>query len=127
MQSRAFEVDPPYSQPVDNTIYLNFVFPPLSPVTVSKSVPTGTVSEIQCTFTNADPNQLTIVWSAPGGQLSGDGIEEGKASRVGWLPPGVPGQYTVNVHISDKLGHTATGSVKFDVYQTDLNGNPVRY
>ncbi|MGA9048852.1 MAG: PKD domain-containing protein [Dehalococcoidia bacterium] len=124
-QSRTFQVDPLFNLPQDNTVYLKFTFPSPGPVTVSKRVPYDTVSEIQCTFSNADPNQLTIVWSAPVGKLSGDGIADGKASRVGWLPPGVPGQYTVNVQISDKAGHTATGSVNFDVYQMDLNGNPV--
>jgi hypothetical protein len=111
--------------PEDNTIYLNFPLPSQGPVTVSKQVRYDVTTDIQCVFPNSDPNQLTIVWSALGGKLFGDGIADGKASRVGWLPPGVPGQYTVNVKVSDKLGHTATGSVNFDVYQTDLYGNPV--
>ncbi|MGA2158517.1 MAG: PKD domain-containing protein [Dehalococcoidia bacterium] len=124
-QSRTFNVvlNPLRNQPEDNTIYLKFTLPSSGPVTVSKRVEYDVVSDIQCTFPNADPNQLTIVWSAPVGKLFGTGIEDGKASRVGWLPPGVPGQYTVNVQVSDKSGHTATGSVNFDVYLLDTNGN----
>ena len=120
-QSRTFKVtlNPLRNEPEDNTIYLKFPLPSPGPVTVSKRVQAGTVSDIQCTFPNADPNQITIVWSAPVGKLFGDGIADGKASRVGWLSPGVPGQYTVNVQISDKLGRTATGSVNFDVYLMD--------
>ncbi|MHB8084230.1 MAG: PKD domain-containing protein [Dehalococcoidia bacterium] len=126
-QSRTFKVvpNPLRSQPEDTTIYLKFTLPSSGPVTVSKRVRYDIVSDIECTFPNADPNQLTIVWSAPVGKLIGDGIEDGKASRVGWLPPGVPGQYTVNVQVSDKMGRTATGSVNFDVYLVDENGNSV--
>jgi hypothetical protein len=120
-QSRTFSVvsNPLRNQVEDNTIYLKFTLPSQGPVTVSKRVRYDTVSDIQCTFPNADPNQITIVWSAPVGKLFGDGIAEGKASRVGWLPPGVPGQYTVNVQIKDNLGRTATGQVNFDVYLMD--------
>ncbi|MGA2367941.1 MAG: PKD domain-containing protein [Dehalococcoidia bacterium] len=127
-QSRIFKVTPyPLrNEPVeDSTIYLKFLLPSPGPVTVSKRVRYDTVTDIQCTFPNSDPNQITIVWSAPVGKLFGDGIADGTASRVGWLPPGVPGQYTVNVQISDNLGHTATGSVNFDVYLTDQNGNEI--
>ncbi|MGD0354769.1 MAG: PKD domain-containing protein [Dehalococcoidia bacterium] len=126
-QSRAISVvlNPLRNEPEDNTIYLKFLLPSPGPVTVSKRVLAGTTSDIQCTFPNADPNQITIIWSAPVGKLFGNGISDGTASRVGWLSPGVPGQYTVNVQVSDKMGHTATGSVNFDVYLMDPYSNPV--
>ena len=117
-QSRAISVvlNPLRNQVQDDTIYLKFTLPSSGPVTVSKKVLIQTISEIQCTFPNSDPNQVTIVWSAPVGKLLGNGIADGKASRVGWSSPGVPGQYTVSVQVTDNLGRTATGQVNFDVY-----------
>ena len=116
-QSRDIKVtsNPLRNEVKDETIYLNFPLPSNGPVTASKQVLIETVSDIQCLFPNADPKQIKIAWSAPVGKLFGDGIADGTASRVGWLAPGVPGQYTVNVQISDNLGRTSTGSVSFDV------------
>ncbi len=119
--SRAISVvaNPLRNDVEDNTIYLKFPMPSQGPVTVSRRVRYDITTDIQCVFPNEDPNQITIVWTAPVGKLFGDGLEDGKAIRVGWLPPGVPGQYTVSVQITDKQGRTASGTVNFDVYLMD--------
>jgi hypothetical protein len=99
----------------DSTIYLELNMSSASPVTASGAATAGEISEIQCVVRGQDLATLTFKWSAPIGKLMGSGIEEGQANRVGWLAPGVPGQYTVNVTVSDKSGHVAKGQVAFDV------------
>ncbi|MBN1375806.1 MAG: hypothetical protein JXA01_06600 [Dehalococcoidia bacterium] len=103
------------NKPVDNTVYLKFDTSPSTLVKVTAPAVIMEFSEIQCEVPNQDINTLTFKWSSPVGKLAGDGIAEGKASRVGWIAPGVPGKYTVSVTITDKSGHDMSGEVEFDV------------
>ncbi|MCX6005472.1 MAG: PKD domain-containing protein [Chloroflexi bacterium] len=73
------------------------------------------IVEIKCVVQNEDPNTLIFRWSVPGGKLLGTGIIEGKASSIGWVVPGVGGQYTVTVLVTDKTGREARGQVDFNV------------
>lgn len=101
---------------VDNTIYLKLQMPDTGVVRVSTRCPVTTIVEIQCTVAGRDPSQLSFKWSAPIGKLAGAGLAEGKASRVGWMAPGTPGQYTVSVTVTDQAGNMATGEVSLEVF-----------
>lgn len=115
---RSFKVtDNPYNNNTpDRTIYLQ-LFLPSGYVVTEKSHPRiWTTTEIECVVPGADESNLSYQWTAPTGKLAGNGLAEGKAKRVGWIAPGVGGQYTVSVIVTDKSGNKATGEVNFDVY-----------
>jgi len=99
----------------DMTIYLNVTVPSGSVIQEFRRVRTWTTSEIQCNVQNIDAGEVTYRWSSPVGKLSGNGISDGKASRVGWVAPGVASKYTVDVTVTDKEGNESKGKVTFEV------------
>ena len=104
----------PYGRNVqDTTLYIK---PSAQNFQMSSRIQAMTMADIQCTMDGSDPKDLTYTWKVTGGKLSGDGIQEGTASRVGWLAPGMSGTFTVSVVAQDKNGHKATGQIDFDVY-----------
>jgi len=48
------------------------------------------------------------MWRATGGKISGEG------NTVGWTSPGVPGDFTVTVTITDGRGGQAEASIIFE-------------
>jgi hypothetical protein len=64
---------------------------------------------IHCNVDDPDGDQLSYLWRATGGKITGEG------STVGWTSPGVSGQYTLTVVVSDGRGGKAEGSVTFKV------------
>ncbi|MBN1691366.1 MAG: hypothetical protein JW901_10110 [Dehalococcoidia bacterium] len=100
----------------DSTIYLKTTLPSDTVVTSAAHPKVWTTSEIQCVVEGSESSELTYQWTSSAGKLFGNDLEEGKASRVGWMAPGVAGDYTVSVIISDKSGNSASGEVYFDVY-----------
>jgi hypothetical protein len=100
----------------DTTVYLKMSLTNNEMVKAWARVKVMDTSEIQCSVENQDLSDLTIKWTAPIGKLSGSGIAEGKAGRVGWIAPGTPGQYVVGVTITDKNGREVKGEVNLDVY-----------
>jgi hypothetical protein len=116
--TKKFKVtDNPFnSNTVDSTIYLQLSMQPGNKVTATSRPKIWTTSEIQCNVQSDDPSSLSYQWTAPTGKLAGNGLNEGKASRVGWIAPGVAGQYSVSVAVTDKSGNVAHGEVNFDVY-----------
>jgi len=113
--SKRFAVVNPPPPPVDNTIYLKLTPPATNVVTASGRVRVLLTSEIQCVVPDRDPSEFTYTWAANAGKLMANELNEGKASRVGWLAPGQAGQYIVGVMVTDKAGNTATGEVTFEV------------
>ena len=115
--SKSFKVvlNPYGNDTPDATIYLTFALPSYEVVKDSHRVRIWTTSEIQSVIPNRDASVLTYKWSSPVGKLNGNGIADGKASRVGWIAPGVAGIYTVAVTVTDKAGNEAKGEVSFDV------------
>ena len=113
--SRRFPVVNPPPPPVDNTIYLKLTPPETNVVTASGRVRALFTSEIQCVIPDRDLSDFTYTWAANAGKLMADGLNEGKASRVGWLAPGQGGQYVVGVLVTDKAGNKAIGEVTFEV------------
>jgi hypothetical protein len=70
-----------------------------------------TTSEINCDAPFIDIKKYKYIWSCNGGKIEGTGVEDGAASKIGWVAPGVPGYYTVAVKITDNWGNVTLGSV----------------
>jgi len=114
--SKRFAVVNPPPPPVDKTIYLKLSIPSTNVVSAQGRIRSFFTAEIQCDVEGRDPAELTYIWSAQGGKLNGIGINEGKASRVGWIAPqGSTDQYKVFVVVADKAGNQAAGEVTFEV------------
>ena len=64
---------------------------------------------IHCAASDPDGDQLTYLWRATGGKITGEG------STVAWTSPGVNGEYTVTVIVSDGKDGKAEGSITFKV------------
>jgi hypothetical protein len=64
---------------------------------------------VHCNAEDPDGDQLTYLWRATGGKITGE------SSTVGWTSPGVSGDYTLTVVVSDGRGGSAEGSVIFKV------------
>ena len=112
--SKRFKVVPTVEEP-DKTIYLKLIMPSKNVVSVNSRIRTFFTTEIQCQIEGADPADLTYIWGATGGKLTADGLEEGKASRVGWLASGQGGSYKIAVLVQDKEGNKAVGEVNMEV------------
>ena len=114
--SRRFPVVNPTPPEPDKTIYLKLSIPSTNAVSAQGRIRSFFTAEIQCDVAGRDPAELTYIWSAQGGKLVGIGINEGQASRVGWIAPqGGQDRYKVFVLVADKAGNQATGEVNFEV------------
>lgn len=112
--SKKFKVVVAVEEP-DKTIYLKLTVPSNNVVSVDSRIRAFFTTEIQCEVTGADAANLTYIWGATGGKLMADGLEEGKASRVGWLAPGQGGPNKIAVIVQDKQGNKAAGEVNVEV------------
>jgi hypothetical protein len=79
--------------------------PPLNENTARQWV----TKTIHCEAEDPDGDQLSYLWRASGGKITGEG------STVGWTSPGVNGSYTVTVVVSDDRGGKAEASLVFKV------------
>ena len=116
--SKSFTVtNNPYNNDTpDSTIYLNLSLPSTTVVEAKSHPKVFTTSEIECVVAGKDASELTYKWTAPTGKLAANGLAEGIANRVGWISPGVAGDYKVSVTVTDKSGNSASGEVNFNVY-----------
>ncbi|MDD5648458.1 MAG: PKD domain-containing protein [Dehalococcoidia bacterium] len=112
--SKKFTVVAPPPPPVDTTVYLKLTPPATNAATESRQVKGLSTPEIQCVVPG-DSSEYTFTWAANAGKLMADGLEEGKASRVGWIAPNQAGKYTVSVMVADKAGNKAMGEVNLEV------------
>ncbi len=64
---------------------------------------------LQCTAQDPDADKLSYLWRATGGKITGEG------NTVGWTSPGVNGDYTVTVVVTDGRGGRAEASIVFKV------------
>jgi hypothetical protein len=88
-------------------------------VTGAKRVRIWTASPIECIVENVNAKDLKFTWSAASGKLQagrGMNLSDGTASKVNWIAPGVGGDFTVNVVVTDGSGNEAKGAVNFDVF-----------
>jgi len=114
--SKRFSVVNPAPPEPDKTIYLKLSIPSANPVIAQGRIRSFFTAEIQCDVEGRDPAELTYTWAAGGGKLVGIGLNEGRASRVGWIAPqGGEEKYKVYVLVADKAGNQAVGEVDFEV------------
>ena len=66
-------------------------------------------SAIECTASDPDGDELSYVWSASGGNITGEG------SAVTWVAPNTFGDYTITVTVTDGKGGQATASIDITV------------
>jgi len=88
-------------------------------VTGAKRVRIWTASSVECLVDGADAKNLKYTWSAASGKLQagkGMNLSDGTASRVNWISPGVGGDFTVDVVVTDGSGNEAKGTVNFEVF-----------
>jgi len=64
---------------------------------------------IQCNAQDPDGDKLSYLWRATGGPIRGEG------NTVTWVSPGVNGNYTVTVVVTDGRGDKAEASMVFKV------------
>jgi hypothetical protein len=64
---------------------------------------------IHCNAEDPDGDKLSYLWRATGGKITGEG------STVGWTSPGVNGEYTITVVVSDGRDGRSEGSIVFKV------------
>jgi hypothetical protein len=97
-------VDKPNQPPVVTGLTIDGA-PPLKENT-SKAWVTKT---IHCKAEDLDGDKLNYLWRATGGKITGEG------STIGWTSPGVNGDYTVTVVVSDGRDGRAETSITFKV------------
>lgn len=66
-------------------------------------------TNIECVAQDPDGDDLSYIWSATGGTVQGEG------AAVGWTAPGVAGDHTVTVIVSDGRGGHAEAVMDFQV------------
>jgi len=64
---------------------------------------------LQCNAQDPDGDKLNYLWRTTGGKISGEG------NTVGWTSPGVPGDFTATVTVTDGRGGKAEASITFKV------------
>jgi chitinase len=64
---------------------------------------------IHCQASDPDGDKLSYLWRTTGGKITGEG------STVDWTSPGINGEYTITVVVSDSRGGRVEGSIVFKV------------
>jgi len=64
---------------------------------------------VRCVVSDPDGDELSYIWSADGGNISGEGAE------VTWVAPEEVGAYTITVKVTDGRGGEATAQLTIDV------------
>ncbi|RPJ60853.1 MAG: hypothetical protein EHM12_05825 [Dehalococcoidia bacterium] len=104
------------SQTPDPAIVLKMSLPSAETATGAKRVRIWTSSPVECVVDGANQQGLKYSWTASNGRTQGKGLDEGTASKVTWIAPGVAGDYTLDVVVSDSQGNQCKGTVNFEVF-----------
>jgi len=107
------------SASADAPVVLKMSLPSKEVVTGAKRMRIWTASPVECHVEGADAKNLKFTWSAASGRLQagkGMSLSDGTASRVNWIAPGVGGDFTVDVVVTDGSGNEGKGTVKFEVF-----------
>jgi len=70
-----------------------------------QQVKKATATTIKCTARDPDGDELSYLWSASGGNITGEG------AVVTWVAPDAFGTYTITVTVTDGRGGQATESI----------------
>jgi len=103
----------------DAPVVLKMPVPSMEVVIGAKRMRIWTASPIECLIEGADAKNLKFTWSAASGKLQaakGMNLSDGTASRVNWIAPGVGGDFTVDVVVTDGSGNEVKGTVNFEVF-----------
>jgi hypothetical protein len=104
------------TQTPDPAIVLKMSLPSTETATGAKRVRIWTTSPVECVVDGANQQGLKYSWTASNGRMQGKGLNEGTASKVEWIAPGVAGDYTLDVVVSDSQGNQCKGTVNFKVF-----------
>ena len=104
------------SQTQDPPIVLKMSLPSTDTATGVKRVRSWFSARVECVVDGVNPQGLKYSWTTSNGKIQGKGLNEGTASKVEWLAPGVAGKYTLDVVVSDSQGNQSKGTVNFDVF-----------
>lgn len=121
----SINVVPFYRTQVDPDPEINLQLPIIGSSMVSEQSLVGplTSAEIKCEGPSSNIKNYRYEWSCNGGKMQGTGLQDGTASIIGWLSPGVPGNYTVTVKAFDTWGGITIGSVYFLVKNPSCCGS----
>jgi hypothetical protein len=117
LSQASIDVVPFYRTQVDTDPEINLELPIIGSGMVGEQSLVGplTNAEISCEEPISNIKNYKYLWSCNGGKMQGTGLKDGTASKIGWVSPGVPGNYTVMVKAIDSWGNITVGSVYFQV------------
>jgi len=104
------------SQTPDPPILLKMSLPSSDIATGAKRIRIWTPASVECVLEGTNAKDLKYAWTASDGRLGGKGLNEGTASKVTWIAPGVAGDYTVDLVVTDSQGNQAKGTANFKVF-----------
>jgi len=88
-----------------------------TPVVIKQRIQGRLAIDILCMVEDAgSAGDLIYTWTAKSGEMTGKGLEEGKANKVTWKAPYVKGDYNVDVSVKDSQGREAKGQVIVTVF-----------
>jgi len=88
-----------------------------TPVVYKQRIQGRLAIDILCVVESAgSAGDLVYTWTANSGEMTGKGLEEGKATRIRWQSPYVKGDYNVDVTVKDSQGREAKGQVIVTVF-----------
>ena len=76
---------------------------------IKNRLPLSGSCQVRCIASDPDGDSLGYIWSASGGNISGEG------SVVTWIAPHVPGAYTLTVEVTDGKGGKAKTQLTLNV------------
>jgi hypothetical protein len=117
-------VIPFYRTQADPDPEINLKLPVFSNSVVGEQCLVGplTNAEISCDAPFSNMAGYKYEWSVNGGKIQAVGLKDGTASKIGWISPGVPGNYTVIVKAVNTWGNITVGSVYFQVKNPNCCG-----
>jgi hypothetical protein len=88
-----------------------------TPVVAKQRIQGRLAIDIMCVVEDAgSAGDLMYTWTAKSGEMTGKGLDQGKASRVNWKAPYLKGDYNVDVTVKDSQGREAKGQVIVTVF-----------
>jgi len=83
--------------------------PVIESVNYAQDTMSNSEVQIKCLAKDADSDNLTYLWKADAGQISGSG------PSVLWMPPGKMGTYPINLLVTDGKGGVASENISIRV------------
>jgi hypothetical protein len=88
-----------------------------TPVVAKQRIQGRLAIDVLCVVEGAgSAGDLIYTWTAKSGEMTGKGLDQGKANRVNWKAPYVKGDYIIDVTVKDSQGREATGQVIVTVF-----------